>query len=98
MNWHGQDTREVCDLEGYAQMEWEGRFTRNTLFRFFRHRPDLGEYVSEWTDPETLFSTLEAHRDRLESFADDLKGITKPPSNPSDALRLADSIEAQRGL
>ena len=97
-NWHGQDGREVCEREGYAQMEWDGKFTKKTPFRFFRERPDVGLYVDEWTDSVTLFAILCEHRDRLERFASDLKDITKAPTNCSDALRLADSIEAYRGL
>ena len=96
--WHGQDARKVCDNEGYGQMEWTGRFTSKTPFRFFRHHPDLGEYVSKWTDSAHLFAILEANREKLERFASDLKDIRRAPGNPSDALRLADSIDAYMGL
>jgi hypothetical protein len=78
-------------------MEWTGRFTSNTNFRFY-YSKDGEVMVDEELDPVSLFKTLEENRESLESFADDLIDITKPPTHPQDALRLADSIYGCIGL
>lgn len=102
MNWHGQDTKETCAAEGYAQMEWTGRFTRNTVFRVWKERPDLGTFTEGHESGQSLWDR--AHEinprtgvtrwDELTRFTDDLTTMTKPPSTPGDALRLADSFDA----
>jgi hypothetical protein len=97
-HYHGQDTKEVNEREGYGQMEWDGRFTSKTPFRFWREDPVNGTIVDTYTSGQELFERLEKDRDKLESFADDLKGMKRPPSHPSDALRLADSIDRYFGL
>ncbi len=101
------DNPIVCDLEGYAQMEWVGRFNSKTKFHYFRKDIELGGIiVSEKTTAQQLWKDVNEidHRngrlkiDILRDFASDLIHMKKVPTDPQSTLRLMDSYERYYGL
>ena len=94
--WAGTDiSKDVCDIEGYMQGCWKGRWTQDTQVRLFTTHSDRVLNEGEFSAKD-IYDIYLRKKAEIDKFAD--CDYTAPPTTIYDMLHLASSTNAWMGI